>query len=411
MYELDHTELDALAKKVHDLLSDQRKRLIQSADDVDSQRRVAEGIQTFRLEKRSAVELLREWVGSAESREFEDLQTQLLDQHPSLLAMDYQRREWAKNQVESHAAFLGAVANRIKHGHLQCQGTRVRNDRRTILEVFLERNDKPDADESLRILLEEYGIEQNVLFSHLNYLEEKHFMRKDSNHQEVVTKAGIEELKNMQNDQSESLEQKRLRVLRKLYDMAPDNKHGMVIIYELARELDMYVGQMLKILSYWEEKGMVSFPADEAVSLTAAAIDEIEDKISHPDKPTQHFPSTINFIDNSVNIVGGVAGNVVGGQDNTYQEITNESISAILPKLAEFISQVRSAEFADQNEVISDLEKVYEVASREQITPGTWELIQAKFLSAEAMLKLSRIAYQTYTHWTVLSYFFHQIWR
>jgi len=234
-------------------------------------------------------------------------------------------------------------------------------------------------------------------------------MRRREDYQEIVTQAGIRELKQMENE-PESLEQKRFRVLKTVYDMAPDDKHGWVNIYELAKALDMNVPESSRILNYWEEKGMVSWPADQAVTLTAPAIDELEDKINHPNKPTEHFPYSITYIDNSVNIEGGVTGNVVGGQGNTYKEITNESISATLPQLSEFIAEVKKADFDNREEVVRDLEKVYELAQR-PLNKSLWEAIQSKVKSAEALMKLSGWGYATYTHWPVIVETFYRIWQ
>lgn len=410
MDDLDQTEWNPLAKKICDLLVAQQRRIAHTTYDVNSSSDTNDGVQTFRLERRGAIELLTEWIGPEESKEFESLPTRLLDQHPAILAMDYQRRGWAKEEVQSHAAFLGAVIKRVRFGHLELNGTRVRNDQRTILQVFLEANDKPDANKSLTTLLEEFGFEMDILSFHLQHLKEKGLMRFDASQQEIVTQAGIRELKTMENEAPESLEQKRFRVLKTLYDMAPHDKHGMVNIFGLAKALGMSVQEANRILLYWEQKGMISSPSDEAVALTASAIDELEAKINHPNKPTEHFPYSITYIDNSVNIEGGVAGNVVGGQGNTYNAITNESLSAILPTLAEFISDVKKANFQDRDEVIRDFEKVYELAQR-PVDQGIWELIQAKFISGETAMKVAGFVYKSHPYWPAISDFFHQLWK
>ena len=411
MDELDQTEWNPLAKKICDLLVGQQRRISDAAYDVNSSYRTNDGVQAFRLERKATIQLLGEWVGPEVGKEFEGLPMKVLEQHPSVLLMDYQRRGWAKEEIENHAAFLRALIKRIRLARLEFDGTRIRNDRRVILQVFFERNETPEADTSLRILLEEFGFDISILSSHLEYLSDHGLMRKNANHQEVVTQAGVKELKKMESEVPETLEQKRFRVLKTLYDIAPNDKHGMVVIFELAKQLGMNVQETNRILLYWEQKGMVSYPANEAVTLTPAAIDELEEKINHPTKPTQHFPSTITYIDNSVNIDGGVTGNVIGGQGNTYNTITNESITAILPKLAEFIAEIRTTQFPERHEVVRDLEKVYEVAQQGKISVEIWELLQAKIRSAEAVMKVAGIAYKTYTHWPVIADFFYRHWQ
>ena len=82
----------------------------------------------------------------------------------------------------------------------------------------------------------------------------------------------------------------------------------------------------------------------------------------------------------------------------------------ILPKLAEFISEVRKADFIDKEDAIRDLEKAYELAQG-QLNSGVWERIQSKIKSAETTMKLAGYAYSAYTHWPAIVEFFHQHWR
>lgn len=297
----------------------------------------------------------------------------------------------------------------VKYRPLNFNGNRVKKGRETILRVFLDASDNPDANKSLEELLNEHGLADEELLFHLRELESRGLLRQ-INHEYVVTPVGVKELKRMEEEAPETLEQKRFRVLKTLYDTAPNDKHGMVSVQVLAKALGMQYQEANRILLYWEEKGMVHSPSGEAVALTAAAIDELEEKINHPTEPTQHFPSTINYVDNSVHVGGDVQGNIVGGQNNTYESITNESISAALPKLAEFIAEVRKADFQYRDDVIRDLEQVHALA-RQPVTQGIWEVVTSKFKSAEAMMKLSGYVYQGWVHWPLLVAFFQQHWR
>jgi hypothetical protein len=408
MEDLDQTQWDHLAKKVCDLLIGSRKQMDKAIDELNFAHSPTMGVQSFKLERYNAARIIEDWISLDLGREFLKLPTKIIDTHPSLYSLNNRFSAYAVNEIQSHIDFLDALIKRVRFGPIEFEGLRVKRDQKTILEVFLAKNEAPDAEISFRILTEEFGFEFELLCEHIRRLTEKGMIRQTNGYQEIVTQAGIRELKIMANQESETLEQKRFRVLKTVYDLAPDDKHGMVGIFDLAKALTMGVHEVTRILSYWEEKGMVAFAADEAVRLTAPAIDELEEKLNHPTKPTKHFPYSIQYIDNSVNITGDIGGNVVGGQGNTYNEITNESLSSVLPKLAEFIEVVRRADFENRDEVIRDLETVYALAQR-PIEKSVWEVIQAKFKSAEALMKLARFGYATYTHWPQIPDTFHRM--
>lgn len=202
-----------------------------------------------------------------------------------------------------------------------------------------------------------------------------------------------------------ALQAKRYRVLRKLYDLAPNDKHGDVIVSDLANALGMQYQEVNRILLYWEEKNMVYSPSDESVALTAPAIDEIESTIQHPNRGTKHFPPTIiTYNDNSVTVHGN-AQNVIGGQNNTQN--INQPLSEILPKLAELIAAVRQADFPDREEVVQELEKVQALAEGEQ-NEGTWKRIQSRLNVAKTSMEIVGFAYKTLPYWPMIWDYFHR---
>lgn len=404
----DQTQSVPMAKQIYDLLEDQWKRIRRASSTVEMAGYYDQGVQAFRFERRSATKLLRDWFGPDEAADFEKLPAKLLNLHPSFLSTNYMYRELAKDEAENHAAFLFALMQNVKRLPLNLNGAKIQDAHKTILRVFVDASENPNANDSLRSLIEEYGFTMDELIFYLDDLKNRDLMR-EVRFNYVVTPRGLKELKRMENEEPETLEQKRFRVLTTLYDLAPNDKHGMVTLFDLAKALGIGVHEVNRILSYWDEKGMVNYPTDEAVSLKATAIDELEDKINHPNKPTQHFPSTITYINNSVKIEGGVTGNIVAGQGNTYNAITNESIASILPKLEGFISELRKADFDNRDEAIRDLEKVYELA-KAPLNSGVLDVMQAKVKSAEALMKLGGWAYATYTHWPAISaFFYHQL--
>jgi DNA-binding MarR family transcriptional regulator len=206
-----------------------------------------------------------------------------------------------------------------------------------------------------------------------------------------------------------ALQSKRYRVLRKLYDMVPNNKHGDIIVSDLATALGMDYHEANRILLYWEDKGMVHSPSDESVALTPYAIDEIESTIQHPNKGTKHFsPTVINYTDNRISIGGDNSGQVLAG--NQGSQTMHSPISEILPKLAEFIKAVKEAEFPDKDDVVRDLEKAQELAhANPNVTPkeAVWKRIQGKLEVAKTTMEIVGFAYNSLPYWPMIwKYFF-----
>src|SRR2546423_14052465 len=132
--DLDYTKYNSYAKKVYDLLEDKRSRLRLAAYNVDSSRSFNEGIQTFWQERKATLKLLVEYIGEEEAERFSQLPTIIIQAHPSFLAMDYMKREWAKQEVDNQTNLVIAVLNRIKDGSIEFDGLDVRRKRELVLQ-------------------------------------------------------------------------------------------------------------------------------------------------------------------------------------------------------------------------------------------------------------------------------------
>lgn len=115
---------------------------------------------------------------------------------------------------------------------------------------------------------------------------------------------------------TKEVQHKRYRVLHKLYELSSNGRSDEVSIDDLAKALGHSFRETRDTLLFWEEKGLVE-ATEHTVKLTAFGMDEIEETISHPEKPTQHFPP--NIVNNySINIQGANYGAIQqGGQNNT----------------------------------------------------------------------------------------------
>jgi hypothetical protein len=165
---------------------------------------------------------------------------------------------------------------------------------------------------------------------------------------------------------TKEIQHKRYRVLHKLYELASNGRSDKVSIDDLAKALDHSFRETSDILIYWEEKGLVE-ATEYTVKLTAFGIDEIKETISHPEKPTQHFPP--NIVNNySINIQGANYGAIQqGGQNNTQNNTVNvnSTVNDATSKLIELI-KASSLNELDKEEIINHAERVKDLVQKEQ---------------------------------------------
>ncbi|MDT4969836.1 MAG: hypothetical protein QOJ64_4573 [Acidobacteriota bacterium] len=201
-----------------------------------------------------------------------------------------------------------------------------------------------------------------------------------------------------------ALQAKRKRVLYKLYDLAPHDKLGSVIVSDLATAVGMEYQETNRILEYWQRKGLVrDGGSDESVRLEPHAIDEIEES-RRTGKETKHIPATtIYYTDNRINIAGHNSGQVMAGNEGV--QTLSQPLAEILPQLSAFIESVRTATFLDRADAVHDLEKVYELAQKEQ-TEGTWKRIQTKLTAAKTTMEIAGYGYNSLPYWAAIWKFF-----
>lgn len=404
-YEIDFKADDPFLEKIFDLIQQQRKIFRNLEYEVSHSQSLIQGLQKFRLARSASIKLLNNYIGEEVAEEFGKLPTQLLAQHPSRLLMDYQYMDWCKNEVEGYSNYLTAIMEQINTGLIELNGLEIQKHREIILRELYEQIEQ--GFQSYENLITATGLDMYELHHALESLKLKHLVREEK-YEFMLTVIGKKEVEKMDKIQpQETPEQKRYRVLRKLYELAPHDKHGEVSIYDLADALGMKFQEASRILIYWEEKNMVSSPSDISVALTPQSIDEIEATINHPNRPTTHFStSTINYTDNSVNIGGDNLGQAQGGQDNVQNTMNSQPIGEILPKLVELIQAVKQADFEDKDEVVRDLEKVQQLAQSEH-PKSKWALIQSKLTSAKTAMELVGFGYKTLPYWPVIwQYFF-----
>jgi len=366
-YEIDHTEYNPYAKKVYAIIEGKWQRLRSIAYEVNSSSSVSDGVESFRLERASIIKILTEYIGQEETDMFSKLPTNLLKIHPSQLALNYTYRGFCKNEVDSHTSFLWGLMKRIKAGSIEYKGTDINTKREVMLRELYKFKESPTPYKSLDYLADLTGFEVHEMYWILEDLKTKNMLR-EANFEFAISPVGAKEVERMDSQRPiETFAQKRYRVLRTIYEMAPNNKHGAVDDEKLAQALGMDIQELMSILLYWREKNMVVFTTDQSTGLTSNAIDEIEEKINEPNKPTPNFPG--NVIYNTFNApVTGLQQQTHNSTQNINQSVTNnpefdKAISTI-------IALIRSSSMAedDKQELTNEVEAINKLALKEPST-------------------------------------------
>lgn len=88
------------------------------------------------------------------------------------------------------------------------------------------------------------------------------------------------------------LREKRYRIPRVIYELAGDDKMEMVLIDDIVNAVQSPYREVNGILMYLERKGLV-VSEEHRAGLSADGVDEVEETISHPERPTENFPQQI----------------------------------------------------------------------------------------------------------------------
>jgi hypothetical protein len=191
---------------------------------------------------------------------------------------------------------------------------------------------------------------------------------------------------------AERFEEKERRILQKLYDERGRKDTNPHYPEELARELNLDLDDVHDIIIELDGQGLTG-GTDEVSWILPAGIKEIE-RIPQP----QVSPNIVHFH-------GPNTGPVQIGSHQTQNISYNESISEILPKLAELITAVRAQDFPDKDEVIADLEKVQALAQGD-VNEGVWKRIQTRLTAAKTTMEITGLAYNSLPYWPLIWNYF-----
>jgi hypothetical protein len=190
---------------------------------------------------------------------------------------------------------------------------------------------------------------------------------------------------------AERYEEKERRVLRKHYDERERHPRG-IHPDELAAALDMELRDVYEIILELDNKKWIG-GTDEVSWILPAGMKEIERL------PEQHITPNI------VHFHGPNTGPIQIGSHQTQNVSYNQSMTEILPKLAELIAALKAQNFEDKDEVIADLEKVQSLAHGE-VNEGTWKRIQTRLTAAKTTMEITGLAYKSLPYWPMVWEYF-----
>lgn len=247
----------------------------------------------------------------------------------------------------------------------------------------------PQQSVESAVLSKEIGMVEPEIALVANYLKaEKLIEFRNFNFVNITHQGTIEADRIM----TERFEEKERRVLQKLYDERERHPRG-INPDELAAALDMELRDVHEVISELDDKKWTG-GTDEVSWISPAGMKEIEKLPQQPIQNIVHFhaPNT---------------GPVQIGSNQTQNISYNQSLTEILPKLADLIAAVRAQEFEDKDEVIADLEKVQSLAQGD-FNEGTLKRIQTRLTAAKTTMEIVGLAYQSLPYWPLIWAFFHK---
>ena len=193
---------------------------------------------------------------------------------------------------------------------------------------------------------------------------------------------------------------KRFEFLKHLYETVDGSPSYMVDMWELGRELNFDRELTSKIVDYLTGEGLLQPKAlGGSIGITHYGVIEIEESLSNPDEPTEHFvPFNIINIENMSNSAIQ-QGNVNSTQNSTFNlnkidelkelvrllEDSLEHFQLKTEKQTELIAEVETLKSQSKspkpktviiNESLKTVRSLIEGVAAGAMTPGIMELLQ-----------------------------------
>ena len=166
-----------------------------------------------------------------------------------------------------------------------------------------------------------------------------------------LTREGIRAAQEAKVNEIEERKKQRFEFLKNVYQSTGGSLEQLVWDQEIGEELGFDLLFTRQIRSYLESKGLIKgVAATREIYITHAGVEEIEQALTEPNRPTEHFPA-VNLYIGKVEGSQIQAGTAHSSQTMTSFQVDPETLTAILDDMDDIFEKV---EF--EREVRSDLE-------------------------------------------------------
>jgi hypothetical protein len=146
----------------------------------------------------------------------------------------------------------------------------------------------------------------------------------------------------------EELRAQRFAYLRAVYDASEGNERAMVPMREIGETLGFDYRLSDKIVTYLDGEGLLKWAAFGLVSLTHWGLKEVEEALSSPEDPTEHFPPYI-ITQNYINIGTMTHSQIQQGTIASSQNIDGSQAEALRSLVADVRTLARGLELLDED--------------------------------------------------------------
>jgi hypothetical protein len=152
----------------------------------------------------------------------------------------------------------------------------------------------------------------------------------------------------------EELRKKRFNFLRLFYDKSGGDRFSGFDMWEIGDELGFARDETERITDYLVGENLLEHQGVGAISLTHFGIREVEEALSHPERPTHHFPA-VNII-NIHHMEGSQIqqGVISSNQSGTFEFNNKNDISAFIELLKSKFPDLR-LRAEEESELKSDV--------------------------------------------------------
>jgi hypothetical protein len=187
----------------------------------------------------------------------------------------------------------------------------------------------------------------------------------------------------------------RLRVMNAIYEASGGSEHKKVLGHELAAKLGLTDQDLGDACRYLAGNGLIKIkeamnglaggPVPHWINITHWGIQEMEQSLQAPDKPTGHFPPAISLIEIHGNVIGSA---IQSGSPGAQQDVSvgDISLDRVREILTEFDAQASSLHLPDDEAAQFHADMATVKAQVESPRPNH-RTIREHLLSARAILE------------------------